>query len=78
MIDSSPDFDKKAKQWETAFRTRPVAAAIMAGYKYQQLAALVNRRPSRTNLKYLKAFADEQRDSFYGKEAKKLLATHRQ
>ena len=45
-----------------------------AGYKYQQLAALVNRRASRTNLKYLKAFADEQGDSFYGKEAKKLLA----
>ena len=67
-------FDEKAKAWEAAFRTKPVAKAIQAGLKYQQLAALIGRRASYTNLKYLKAFADEQGESFYGKEAKKLLA----
>ncbi|MHC4200941.1 MAG: hypothetical protein ACYSU0_13190, partial [Planctomycetota bacterium] len=68
-----PAFDEKAKAWESAFRTKPVAEAIRVGHRYHSLAYMVARRPSNTNLRHLRAFIKEQGDSFYGKEGKKLL-----
>ncbi|MHC4250340.1 MAG: DUF6288 domain-containing protein [Planctomycetota bacterium] len=68
-----PIFDEKAKSWGDAFKTRPVADAVRAGQQFQRLAYMVNNKPSNANLRYLQAFAREQGDSFYGREAKKLL-----